>query len=105
MTPLRQGTKVLNNAQTTNMFEWSQYSPSDMMSKSLEPKLPDITPAANNTTIQNENHLEIQIEKVLDYNDIIRKMQQDNRVIKFMQEVTIGQAMGHGKYRKNMISL
>lgn len=76
-----------------------------MMSKSLEPKLPDITPAANNTTIQNENHLEIQIEKVLDYNDIIRKMQQDNRVIKFMQEVTIGQAMGHGKYRKNMISL
>lgn len=97
--------KVLNNAQTTNMFEWSQYSPSDMMSKSLEPKLPDITPAANNTTIQNENHLEIQIEKVLDYNDIIRKMQQDNRVIKFMQEVTIGQAMGHGKYRKNMISL
>ena len=105
LTPLRQGTKVLNNAQTTNMFEWSQYSPSDMMSKSLEPKLPDITPAANNTTIQNENHLEIQIEKVLDYNDIIRKMQQDNRVIKFMQEVTIGQAMGHGKYRKNMISL
>ena len=105
LTPLRQGTKVLNNAQTTNMFEWSQYSPSDMMSKTLEPKLPDITPATNNTTIHSEPHLEIQIEKVLDYNDIIRKMQQDNRVIKFMQEVTIGQAMGHSKYKKNMISL
>ena len=104
LTPLRQGTKVLNNTQTTNMFEWSQYSPSDMMSKTFEPKLPDIKPATNNTTIHSEPHLEIQIEKVLDYNDIIRKMQQDNRVIKFMQEVTIGQVMGHGQLRKNMFS-
>lgn len=100
LTPLRQGTKVLNNAQTTNMFEWSQYSPSDMMSKTFEPKLPDITPATNNTTIQNENHLNIEIDKVLDYNDLVRQLQQDKKFEKLVQEMTIGQAMGHDSYRK-----
>ena len=102
--PLKQGTKVLNNAQTTNMFEWSKYSPANMMAKTFEPKLPDVTPANNNINVTNQNHLSIEIDKVLDYNDLTRQLKQDNKFIDFVHEVTWGQAMGHGKLRKNMIS-
>ena len=102
--PLKQGTKVLNNAQTTNMFEWSKHDPANMMAKTFEAKLPDVTPANNNINVTNQNHLSIEIDKVLDYNDLTRQLKQDNKFIDFVHEVTWGQAMGHGKLRKNMIS-
>lgn len=103
--PVEQGTKILTNAQTQNIFDWGHFSPKDMLSKSVEQKLPDVVPTSNNINIKNEPHLEIQIDKVMDYNDFAHQMQNDNRIIKFMQEVTIGRTMGHPALRKNHISL
>lgn len=76
-----------------------------MLSKSVEQKLPDVVPTSNNISINNENHLEIQIDKVMDYNDFARQLQQDNKFEKFIQEITIGRAMGHPALRKNHIGL
>lgn len=103
--PVEQGTKILTNAQTQNIFDWGQFSPKDMLSKSVEQKLPDVVPTSNNISINNENHLEIQIDKVMDYNDFARQLQQDNKFEKFIQEITIGRAMGHPALRKNHIGL
>lgn len=103
--PVEQGTKILTNAQTQNIFDWGQFSPKDMLSKSVEQKLPDVVPASNNISINNENHLEIQIDKVMDYNDLTRQLRQDNKFEKFIQEITVGRMMGHPALRKNHIGL
>lgn len=101
---LNQGDKVLTSAQTDNMYEWAKISPVDLFSKALvDSQVPEFTPVSNSSNIQNDINLNIEIDRVMDYNDFVTQLKQDNKFEKFIQEATLGRAMGHGKLKKYQI--
>lgn len=101
---LNQGDKVLTNPETENMYKWAKINPVDLFSNSIvDTKLPEFTPVNKTSNVQNDIDLNIAIDKVLDYNDIVTQLQKDDKFTKLVQEVTFGQALGHGNLRKFQI--
>ena len=70
----------------------------------ISSKLPKLAYSGtnHNMNIHNENHIEIGIDKVEDYNDFIAKMQKDKRFEGIIQDMTFGRMNGGislAKYR------
>ena len=53
-----------------------------------------------NLNVHNENHIEIDIDKVEDYNDFIAKMQKDRKFENIIQDMTFGRMNGGSSLAK-----
>lgn len=67
------------------------------LSKKLQALSGDIS---QNVNIHNENHIEIGIDKVEDYNDFISKMQKDRKFENIIQDMTFGRMNGGSSLAK-----
>lgn len=96
LTPLNQGDMVFTAQMTQRLWELA----SGMIPNSLGgQKLPNIS-SNNNNTINNNNEIVISLPNVNDYESFKQELQNDSRFEKFIQEVTIGQAMGNNSLSK-----
>lgn len=59
-----------------------------------------INDVIQNVNVHNENHIEIGIDKVEDYNDFISKMQQDRKFENIIQDMTFGRMNGKSSFAK-----
>ena len=63
--------------------------------------MPKIDSNAMTKTINNDNTISISLPNVTNYPEFKQALQKDPRFIGFVQEVTLGQAMGKNSLRKN----
>lgn len=96
LTPLNQGDMVFTADMTQRLWEIAQ----GMIPTSVGgQKLPNIS-SNNHSTVNTNNQITISLPNVNDYDSFKRELQNDSRFEKFIQEVTIGQAMGNNTLNK-----
>lgn len=96
LTPLNQGDMVFTADMTQRLWEIAQ----GMVPTSVGgQKLPNIS-SNNHSTVNTNNQITISLPNVNDYDSFKRELQNDSRFEKFIQEVTIGQAMGNNTLNK-----
>ncbi len=102
LTPLKRGDAVVNKEGTDQVVEFAK-NPKAFIGKSLSELTQEMPITRNDgvgTTVQNEFSVNFAIDKVVDYNDIVTKMQHDHNIERFIQSVGFGQMMGKGTLNK-----
>ena len=96
LTPLNQGDMVFTNEMSQRLWEIAS---GDVPSTIGGLKLPDISGNVQ-TNITANNEITISLPNVNDYESFKNELQNDTRFEKFIQEVTIGQALGNNTLNK-----
>lgn len=96
LTPLGRGDMVFTAEMSKRLWEIAS---GDIPSLTGNTKLPNIT-STNRSTINQENKIVISLPNVQDYDSFKNALQNDTRFEKFIQEITIGQAMGNNTLNK-----
>jgi len=107
---VQRGDKIFNSEDSQRLWDIAHngnkiLNPDYYPNPVFDFELPKQEPVTNNTSnnVQNDIVLNIAIDRVEDYNDFVRQLQQDSKFEKMIQEATLGQALGHGKLRKHQI--
>ena len=105
LTPLSIGDTVLKNASHNRIWEMAT-NPTDFISKYM-PKFSPIIPSKSSSVnnAPTEIQVNIGIEKVQDYNDFVRQLQNDNKFERLVQAMTIDRIAGKGKLNKHGIRI
>ena len=104
LTPVKRGDSVYNTKAHNNLWDMAN-DPSEFIKKNLDvgsstlPKL-DVAQSQINNTIS----INIPIDKVLDYNDFIRQMQNDPKAERLIQSIAFDQLTGRGKMGKYKVN-
>lgn len=104
LTPVKRGDSVYSTEAHNNLWDMAN-DPSEFIKKNLDvsgstlPK-PDVAQSQINNTIS----INIPIDKVLDYNDFIRQMQNDPKAEKLIQSIAFDQLTGRGKMGKYKVN-
>lgn len=98
LTPLNQGDMVFTNEMSNKLFDIANGNLPDFMSGF---KAPTMVAKANTTSVNNQNAISINLPNVTNYNEFKNALQKDSKFVGFMQEVTLGQALGKNKLNKN----
>ena len=96
LTPLGAGDMVFTNEMSKRLWEIAS---GDLPSSVGTTKVPNIS-SNNQSTINLDNQISISLPNVKDYDSFKKELQNDSRFEKFIQEVTLGQAMGNNKLNK-----
>lgn len=101
LTRVSPGTSVLNTKAHNNIWDMAN-NPTDFIKKSLGLDKIDITSMLSQkpTQIENTISITIPIEKVNDYNDFIRQLQNDPKAERLLQSIAFDQVTGRGKMGK-----
>ena len=103
LTLLTRDDSVLNHKAHENIWELAN-NPDNFIVQHLKGyTLPESTLLSNVSDIKQEISVNIGIDKVMDYNDFIRQIQQDTKFEKLIQTMTLGQISGQGKLSKYSI--
>lgn len=97
LTPLDPG-MVFTHEMSKNLWEMAQGNLPDITSGF---KAPTMVAKANATSVNNQNAISINLPNVTNYNEFKTALQKDTKFVGFMQEVTLGQALGKNKLNKN----
>lgn len=93
LTPLSTGDMVFTNEMSENLWKMAQGNlPSG--------HIPHVS-RIGATSVNNQNSIAISLPNVTNYNEFKNSLQKDTKFIGFMQEVTLGQALGKNKLNKN----
>lgn len=100
LTPLPKGSSVLNTEAHNNIWDMAT-DPSDFIKRNLDIDTSALL-AQNNkpSQINNTISISIPIDKVQDYNDFIRQLQNDPKAEKLIQSIAFDQVTGRGRLGK-----
>lgn len=97
LTPLGKGDKVFT-AEMSNRL-WNLAKGMDIPLSTIAASIPEIS-SRNNTNVSNDFSITFSLPGVTNYNEFVTKLKSDSQFEKFVQEVTIGQAMGNNSLNK-----
>ena len=105
LTPLPKGSSVLNTAAHNNLWDMAT-DPSDFIKRNLDIDTSALL-AQNNkpSQINNTISINIPIDRVQDYNDFIRQLQNDPKAEKLIQSIAFDQVTGRGRMGKYKVNL
>ncbi len=96
LTPLGQGDMVFTNEMSKRLWEIAS---SDIALTGKNTKLPNIN-SNNHSTVNLDSHINITLPNVNDYDSFKRELQNDPKFEGYIQEITIGRAMGNNTLNK-----
>lgn len=102
------GDAIFTKAMTGNLFKLAENADKLLAQdhlKSLigDSNLPTSTPTQNSTDINQQFDITIAIDRVMDYNDLVAKMQSDKKFTKLMQSIVLDPLVGKGNLAKYRI--
>ena len=98
LTRVGENDMVFTHEMSKNLWEIAQGNLPDFMSGF---KAPTMVAKANTTSVNNQNAISISLPNVTNYDEFKNALQKDSKFVGFMQEVTLGQALGKNKLNKN----
>lgn len=98
LTPLGKDGMVFTHEMSENLWKIAQGNLPDFMSGF---KVPTNIAKVGSTSVNNQNAISINLPNVTNYTEFKTELQKDSKFIGFMQEVTLGQALGKNKLNKN----
>lgn len=100
LTPLSKGSSVLNTEAHNNLWDMAN-DPSEFIKRNLDIDTSTLL-AQNNkpSQVNNTISINIPIDKVLDYNDFIKQLQNDPKAEKLIQSIAFDQVTGRGRLGK-----
>lgn len=105
LTPLKQGDAVINNSETEKLLRLAN-DPTDYFHQNLKRLMPGISTVVNdNSSVQNNINVNIEIDKVTDYNSLVTQLQKDKKVERLIQAVTIDRLAGKNSLAKYNIRM
>lgn len=105
LTPLKQGDAVINNSETERLLRLAN-DPTDYFHQNLKKLMPGISTVVNdNSSVQNNINVNIEIDKVTDYNSLVTQLQKDKKVERLIQAVTIDRLAGKNSLAKYNIRM
>lgn len=104
LTPLPKGSSVLNTEAHNNLWDMAT-DPSDFIKRNLDIDTSALL-AQNNkhSQINNTISINIPIDRVQDYNDFIRQLQNDPKAEKLIQAIAFDQVTGRGRMGKYKVN-
>lgn len=105
LTPLPKGSSVLNTEAHNNIWDMAT-DPSDFIKRNLDIDTSALL-AQNNkpSQINNTISISIPIDRVQDYNDFVKQLQNDPKAEKLIQSIAFDQLTGRGKMGKYKVNL
>lgn len=102
------GDAIFTKAMTGNLFKLAENADKLLAQdhlKSLigDSNLPTSIPTQNSTDINQQFDITIAIDRVMDYNDLVAKMQSDKKFTKLMQSIVLDPLVGKGNLAKYRI--
>ena len=98
LTPLNVGDKVFTHEMSENLWKMAQGNLEGFGANMI--KIPDNL-GGQARTINNDNMISINLPNVTNYDEFKRDLQKDPKFVGFVQEVTLGQALGRNSLNKN----
>ena len=104
LTPLPKGSSVLNTEAHNNIWDMAT-DPSDFIKRNLDIDTSALL-AQNNkpSQINNTISISIPIDRVQDYNDFVKQLQNDPKAEKLIQSIAFDQLTGRGKMGKYKVN-
>lgn len=99
LTPFSSGDMVFTNEMTQRLWEMAKGNIAMIPNVSLN--IPKTNDNSGNKTINNDNNISITLPNVKNYDEFKSELQKDTKFVGFVQEVTLGEALGHNSLRKN----
>lgn len=99
LTPLNVGDKVFTHEMSENLWKMAQGNLEGLGANLI--KIPDNISNNQARTINNDNMISISLPNVTNYDEFKRDLQKDPKFVGFVQEVTLGQALGRNSLNKN----
>ena len=102
------GDAIFTKAMTGNLFKLAENADKLLAQDHLKSlignsNIPTSTPTQNSTDINQQFDITISIDKVMDYNDLVAKMQSDKKFTKLMQSIVLDPLVGKGNLAKYRI--
>lgn len=97
---LDKGTMVIPKLNSDNIWNWSKHDPREIFGQS---PIANVNTSAVSQPVNNDIQINIEIDKVQDYNDFVRQLQKDQKFEKLIQNMTIGRVNGGSKLSKYTI--
>ena len=104
LTKLEPRDSVIPGNLSENLFKWGGINPDTLIGNNIQ-AIPVPSKPATGTSAPATINIEIGIDKVMDYNDFVQKMQNDKQVEKLVQSMTLDRVLGKNtlsKYRINI---
>lgn len=104
LTKLEPRDSVIPGNLSENLFKWGGINPDSIIGNDLQ-NIPTPSKTITGTSAPTTINIEIGIDKVMDYNDFVQKMQNDKQVEKLVQSMTLDRMLGKNtlsKYRINI---
>jgi len=102
LTPLTAGDSVFNRMATDNLWNMAN-NPSDFIKDAI---MPNTMPAYKPTVVAtggNDIQMVFNLSGMRDPETFMNELQHNKKFTQLVQELTLGQANGHGKLQKNSI--
>ncbi len=97
LTPLGNGDMVFTNEMTQKLWEMAK---GNIAMPTFNPPKINTNLEQENKTINNDNKITITLPNVKNYNEFKSELQNDNKFVGFVQEVTLGEALGHNSMKR-----
>ncbi len=101
---LGRGDVVFNKHATDNMYAMAN-DPTDFINGYINATTPNIAPINKVSSTENTVNVEVKIDKVMDYDDFLRQMQNDKKFERMIHAMTFDQVLGKGKMTKYNIRI
>ena len=97
LTPLSNGDMVFTNEMTQKLWEMAN---GNIAMPTFNPPKINTNLEQENKTINNDNKITITLPNVKNYDEFKSELQNDNKFVGFVQEVTLGEALGHNSMKR-----
>lgn len=104
LTKLEPRDSVIPGNLSENLFKWGGINPDTLVGNDIQ-SIPVPSKAVSNTSVPATVNIEIGIEKVMDYNDFVQKMQNDKQVEKLIQSMTLDRMLGKNTLSKFKVNI
>lgn len=96
LTPLNNGDMVFTNEMAQKLWEMAK---GNISVPAFNSHKINTNSDRGNNTVYNDNKIAITLPNVKNYNEFKSELQKDTRFVNFVQEVTLGEALGHNSMR------
>ena len=96
LTPLNNGDMVFTNEMAQKLWEMAK---GNISVPAFNSHKINTNSDRGNNTVHNDNKIAITLPNVKNYNEFKSELQKDTRFVNFVQEVTLGEALGHNSMR------
>lgn len=96
LTPLNNGDMVFTNEMAQKLWEMAK---GNISVPAFNSHKINTNSDRGNNTVHNDNKIAITLPNVKNYNEFKSELQKDTRFVNFVQEITLGEALGHNSMR------